>query len=302
MRYMQLRKGPKKVFFLGLLTPICDSIKLFFKGFVVVLFSNEIVFLFAPLLSVFFLMVMWILYPFAFFSKDFYFGVVVFLCVRRLKVYRVLGSGWGSNSKYSLLGSIRGAAQVISYELVLVFVMLVPLVFQSSFSLGSFLWEGFWYGVLVLPLWVLWVVCCVAETNRSPFDFSEGERELVSGFKTEYRSLGFAFLFLGEYGQIIFIRMISILIFFSFGLVLLNVCIGVFCALCFIWFRSTFPRFRYDLLMEWCWVYCLVFVFFFFFCFFFCFWFVFFLFFFFFFFLVFFFFFFFLLFGFCVFL
>ena len=260
MSYIQLRKGPNKVGFLGLFTPIADAVKLFFKHMGVVLKGKEILFILSPVFSVIFLLMVWVLYPF-FESKNlFWYGFVIFMCISRVNVYSVLGSGWGRNSKYSLLGSVRGLAQVISYEVLLVFISFFPVCFQGTYFLYSFLFDGFWYIFWLFPLFVFWLIRCVAETNRSPFDFSEGERELVSGFNTEYGAMEFACLFLGEYGQIIFIRCLGILLFFSWSFSLINLFFGLLLAMGFIWFRSSFPRFRYDLLMELAWCYGLLFV------------------------------------------
>lgn len=154
---------------------------------------------------------------------------------------------------------MRGASQTISYEIVLIFVSLFPLCLCSSFFLHSFLIYKFFFGFWLFSLFFMWLVRAVAETNRSPFDFSEGERELVSGFNVEYGSMGFACLFLGEYGQIIFLRFLRVLLFLSLGWDRLKFVIGVFIALFFIVFRSTYPRYRYDLLMELAWCYCLLF-------------------------------------------
>lgn len=260
MRYIQLRKGPNKVGFLGLFTPVADAIKLFFKHMGMVLNRNEVLFVLSPVFAVVFLFLVWCLYPF-FNSKNlFWYGFVIFMCVRSVKVYCVLGSGWGRKSKYSLLGSVRGLAQVISYEVIFVFISFFPVCFQGSYFLYSFLFKGYWYIFWLFPLFVFWLIRCVAETNRSPFDFSEGERELVSGFKTEYGAMEFACLFLGEYGQIIFISCLGILVFFSWSIRLIKLFFGLFLAIGFIWFRSSFPRFRYDLLMELAWCYGLLFI------------------------------------------
>ena len=261
MRYIQLRKGPKKVGILGLFTPISDAIKLFFKNIGLVLKSKEIIFILSPVFSVVFLFLVWFLYPFFSSNNMFWYGYIIFMCVSSINVYCILGSGWGSNSKYSLLGSVRGLAQVISYEILFVFISFFPLCFQGSFFLFNFISNIYWYGLWLFPLFVLWVVRCIAETNRSPFDFSEGERELVSGFNTEYGAMEFACLFLGEYGQIIFIRCLGILLFFPLHYELINLFFGLVLAVSFIWFRSTFPRFRYDLLMELAWRFGLIFVF-----------------------------------------
>nr|UKA77687.1 NADH dehydrogenase subunit 1 [Platydemus manokwari] len=260
MSYIQLRKGPNKVGFLGLFTPIADAVKLFFKHMGVVLNGNEILFILSPVFSVIFLLMVWVLYPFFESNNLFWYGFVIFMCISSVNVYSVLGSGWGSNSKYSLLGSVRGLAQVISYEVLLVFISFFPVCFQGTYFLYSFLFDGFWYIFWLFPLFVFWLISCVAETNRSPFDFSEGESELVSGFNTEYGAMEFACLFLGEYGQIIFISCLGILLFFSWSFSLINLFFGLLLAMGFIWFRSSFPRFRYDLLMELAWCYGLLFV------------------------------------------
>nr|YP_011013894.1 NADH dehydrogenase subunit 1 [Arthurdendyus triangulatus]WPY71417.1 NADH dehydrogenase subunit 1 [Arthurdendyus triangulatus] len=260
MSYMQLRKGPNKVGFLGLLTPMADAIKLLVKSLALVLNGNELLFWLSPVFSVIFLLLVWFLYPWFGSNNLFWYGYIFFMCISSVNVYCLLGSGWGSNSKYSLLGSLRGAAQIISYEILFVFISFFPLCFQGSFFLHSFLYFGFWYFLWLFPLFVLWVVSCIAETNRSPFDFSEGESELVSGFNTEYGAMEFACLFLGEYGQIIFISSLGILVFFSFGSDFINIFLGLLLAISFIWFRSTFPRFRYDLLMELVWRYGLLFI------------------------------------------
>nr|YP_010175655.1 NADH dehydrogenase subunit 1 [Amaga expatria]QSM34662.1 NADH dehydrogenase subunit 1 [Amaga expatria] len=260
MSYMQIRKGPNKVGFLGLITPICDSLKLIIKNTSFILNSNEIIYWFSPILTVFLLLLGWLVYPIEFSNNTIYYGFLFFLCISSLNVYSTLGSGWGSNSKYSLLGALRGSAQIISYEVLLVFVSLFPFVFHGTFNLHYFSNDGYFYILWIFPIFLIWLISSIAETNRSPFDFSEGESELVSGFNTEYGSFEFAFLFLGEYGSIILISFLSVIIFFSFNNDFINEIIGLFLSFSFIWFRSSFPRFRYDLLMNLAWCNGLIFI------------------------------------------
>lgn len=251
MSYIQQRKGPKKVGFLGLVTPVADALKLMFKVIGKPLKSNYYTYWFSPVISVVLLVLTWFFFPFKNTNISVLYGFIFFLCLRSFKVYRVLGSGWGRNSKYSLLGSLRGAAQTISYEVCLVFISFFPLVILGSYDFADFLDIGF-YRFWLFVLFFLWVIVFVAETNRAPLDFSEGESELVSGFNTEYGAMGFALLFLGEYGQIIFLSFITILVWFPFNIGIVII-FGVFVSLSFIWFRSTYPRFRYDLLMGLAW-------------------------------------------------
>nr|YP_010565472.1 NADH dehydrogenase subunit 1 [Parakontikia atrata]UZA66414.1 NADH dehydrogenase subunit 1 [Parakontikia atrata] len=260
MSYIQLRKGPNKVGFLGLFTPLADALKLLFKSMGLVLNSNELFFYISPVFSVIFLFLVWSLFPFLSSNNLFWYGFILFMCISSVNVYCILGSGWGSNSKYCLLGAVRGLAQVVSYEILFVFISFFPLCFQGTYFLFSFIQINYFYGLWLFPLFFLWVVSCIAETNRSPFDFSEGESELVSGFNTEYGAMEFACLFLGEYGQIIFISCLGIVLYYPFNYVLVNLFLGLILAISFIWFRSTFPRFRYDLLMELAWCFGLIFV------------------------------------------
>nr|YP_009711069.1 NADH dehydrogenase subunit 1 [Bipalium kewense]QGI24379.1 NADH dehydrogenase subunit 1 [Bipalium kewense] len=260
MSYIQLRKGPNKVGFLGILTPVADTVKLVIKTSSIVISSNQLLFFFGPFLAIFVLFLMWSIMPFFFFNNVYFFSLVVFFCLSSINVYSVLSSGWGSNSKYSMLGAFRGVAQVISYEIILIFVGFFPICSHGGYQMFSFFENNFFFLMWFFSLFCVWLVSCVAETNRSPFDFAEGESELVSGFNTEYGALEFAFLFLGEYGQIIFISSLSVLI-FSYGYSGYEyILFGVLLAVGFIWFRSSFPRFRYDLFMEIAWNWGLVFL------------------------------------------
>nr|YP_010736717.1 NADH dehydrogenase subunit 1 [Bipalium admarginatum]WEM34732.1 NADH dehydrogenase subunit 1 [Bipalium admarginatum] len=265
LSYIQIRKGPNKVGFLGLLTPVSDTIKLILKTSSLVSSGNSLLYFFGPFFSIFILFILWSLCPFVYFNNNFFFGLIAFFCLSSLNVYSVLSSGWGSNSKYSMLGAFRGVAQVVSYEIILLFVAFFPICSQGSYNLFDYLYNNFVFGIWLFPLFILWLISCVAETNRSPFDFAEGESELVSGFNTEYGALEFAFLFLGEYGQILFISCLSFLLFFPNFLNLEYIFFGILIAVSFIWFRASFPRFRYDLFMNMAWNIGLIFLFFFFF-------------------------------------
>nr|AJD22377.1 NADH dehydrogenase subunit 1 [Schmidtea mediterranea] len=253
MSYIQTRKGPNKVGFLGLATAFADALKLLVKGFGVVSVSSRLLFSFSPLLTVYILFFVWCLLPLSTAYVCSSLGFLIYLCFNSLNVFSVLGSGWSCNSKYTLLGSIRGASQVISYEALLLLVLIFPLALSYSLSFLVFCYFGYWYLLLFFPLSVLFLVVGLAETNRSPFDFSEGESELVSGFNTEYGSMEFACLFLGEYGQIVFICIIWFLLYCSTSIFFLNMVGGILISFSFILFRSTFPRFRYDLLMNLAW-------------------------------------------------
>jgi len=177
---------------------------------------------------------------------------LIILCLSSLSVYIILFSGWARNSKYSLIGSIRGAAQKISYEISLIFIILFPCCFKFSLNLNLFLSKGFKIGILVFPLFFVWLIKCIAELKRAPFDFAEGESELVSGFNTEYSALQFAFFFLGEYGMILFLSFLSVILFFP-GSIILNTLLGLNIRFFIILVRASFPRLRYDLLNILAW-------------------------------------------------
>lgn len=215
LRYSQSRKGPNKVRFLGLLQPIADAIKLIIKNYGSLSFVGFFDFFFFPLWRLIMMMFFWVvMFPVVrYFS--FYYGILLIIVFLRLNVFPVLGSGWRSKRKYALLGAIRGAAQSISYEVALVFTLIFILFFilqnQNVYSFSSFL------GFLFPVVFFLWLVVIICETNRAPFDFAEGERELVSGFNVEYGSFPFALLFLAEYGMILFLSVFTGIFFFSFG-------------------------------------------------------------------------------------
>nr|AVJ52648.1 NADH dehydrogenase subunit 1 [Augocoris gomesii] len=254
--YIQLRKGPNKVGLLGLLQPFSDGLKLFFKEQTFPYKSNFLIYYFSPIFMLLLSMSLWCLYPMLVNMYNFGYGFLFFMCCTGLGVYGTLLSGWSSNSNYALLGSLRSVAQTISYEVSMAFIMICLIIFVFSFNLIDFMLyqEYIWFIFFSFPLFFCWLSSCLAETNRSPFDFSEGESELVSGFNVEYSGSGFAFIFLSEYMNIIFMSMLTVVMFlgcdlFSFVFYLKVVSIIYW----FIWVRGTLPRFRYDKLMYLTW-------------------------------------------------
>lgn len=250
--YIQFRKGPKKVSYLGLLQPIGDGFKLILKELGTPKMAKIILFWISPILSFLLMVLAWSLFPSPFSFYSLKLGVVFFLCIASLQVYTLLGSGWGSNSKYALLGSIRGAAQTISYEVSLIFIIFFPCRLEFNYNLLAFLDKSYRYILILFPIFLIWFVSCLAETNRAPFDFAEGESELVSGFKVEFGAFEFACLFLSEYGNILLMSFLTAILFFPTSL-LTFIVFGSFFSFGFIWMRGCLPRFRYDFLMDMAW-------------------------------------------------
>nr|YP_010241744.1 NADH dehydrogenase subunit 1 [Strombus pugilis]QTI82432.1 NADH dehydrogenase subunit 1 [Strombus pugilis] len=261
LSYIQIRKGPNKVGLAGLPQPIADAAKLLTKEIAKPTMANYSPYFIAPIFSFILALLLWQLYPSSYSLGYFKWGILFFLCVSALNVYGTLLAGWSSNSKYALLGSLRAIAQTISYEVSMALILLFPLFIVGSFSFIEIKESQnlIWLGFLMLPVSFIWYTTCVAETNRAPFDFAEGESELVSGFNIEYGAAGFALIFLAEYANILVMSLFSALLFFGAeNLVfvsndLIFMLKVLFFAFAFIWVRGSYPRFRYDLLMGLTW-------------------------------------------------
>nr|YP_009564048.1 NADH dehydrogenase subunit 1 [Puerulus angulatus]QAX91411.1 NADH dehydrogenase subunit 1 [Puerulus angulatus] len=254
--YIQIRKGPNKVGFLGILQPFSDAIKLFTKEQTTPTLSNFFVYYMSPVFSLFISLLVWAVSPYEVGLMNFELGVLFFLCCLSLGVYSTMSAGWASNSKYSMLGSLRAVAQTISYEVSLALILLSFLFLTGGFSFELFnlYQEKMWFLWFTLPLSLIWFASCLAETNRTPFDFAEGESELVSGFNTEYSSGGFALIFMAEYASILFMSLLFSLLFLGAGFFSVSLYVKVVSmAFVFIWVRGTLPRLRYDKLMHLAW-------------------------------------------------
>nr|AJG02536.1 NADH dehydrogenase subunit 1 [Pararge aegeria] len=254
--YIQIRKGPNKVGVLGLLQPFSDAIKLFTKEQVYLNYSNYIYYYFSPVLSFMLSLMIWMVIPYYFNLIVFNLGILFFLCCMSLGVYTVMISGWSSNTNYSLLGGLRGVAQTISYEVSLILIMMSSIILIMDFNLMKFMdyQKLIWFIYMMLPLSFCFLSSLMAEVNRTPFDFAEGESELVSGFNVEYSSGGFALIFLAEYSSILFMSLLfSIMYMGGYNLSLLFYLKMIMISFLFIWVRGTLPRYRYDKLMYLCW-------------------------------------------------
>nr|CDN96565.1 NADH dehydrogenase subunit 1 [Cherax quadricarinatus] len=254
--YIQIRKGPNKLGILGLLQPFSDAIKLFVKEQNSPVVSNFLPYYLSPVFGLFIALILWSVIPYDLGLVDFDMGMLFFLCCLSLGVYPLLSAGWASNCKYSLLGSLRAVAQTISYEVSLALILLsyVFLVGSFSFMELSYYQESMWFVWLTFPLSMVWLGSCLAKMNRTPFDFAEGESELVSGFNTEYSSGGFVLIFMAEYVSILFMSGVSTLLFLGGSVLSLGFYMKlVMVSFTFIWVRGTLPRLRYDKLMYMAW-------------------------------------------------
>ena len=254
--YIHIRKGPNKVGFIGLLQPFRDAIKLFSKEQTFPLISNLGLYYISPIINLFLRLLLWICVPFYSVNLNFNLSVLFFLRISRLRVYTIILAGWSSNSNYAILGRLRSVAQTISYEVSLVLILISFLFLILRFDIIDLekIQEYLWLVFLIFPLCLIWIVSSLAETNRTPFDFAEGESELVSGFNVEYRRGGFAIIFLAEYARILFIRIICRILFlggniYRFYFFLKIVVIAFF----WVWVRGTLPRYRYDKLIYLAW-------------------------------------------------
>nr|APX40251.1 NADH dehydrogenase subunit 1 [Psylliodes circumdatus] len=254
--YIQIRKGPNKVGFLGLIQPFSDAIKLLSKEQNYPLMSNFNLYYACPLLNLFLALLLWFCMPFFSVNLNFNFSILFFLSISSLSVYTIMLAGWSSNSNYSLLGSLRSVAQTISYEVSLILILMSFLFLILSLNLiDLYLYQEYiWFIFMLFPLCLMWIVSSLAETNRTPFDFAEGESELVSGFNVEYSSGGFVMIFLAEYGNILFMSMLSTLLFLGANLMSFMFFMKlVFVSFFWLWVRGTLPRYRYDKLMYLAW-------------------------------------------------
>nr|YP_010309716.1 NADH dehydrogenase subunit 1 [Cissites auriculata]UMR54833.1 NADH dehydrogenase subunit 1 [Cissites auriculata] len=254
--YIQIRKGPNKVGFNGILQPFGDAIKLFTKEQTFPFMSNFNVYFMSPLMNLSLSLMLWMCMPFLTVFLNFDLSCLFFLTVSSLGVYMLMLAGWSSNSSYALLGSLRAVAQTISYEVSLALILMSFLFLILSINILDFIYiqKYIWLIFLMFPLTLMWLVSALAETNRTPFDFAEGESELVSGFNIEYSSGGFAMIFLAEYSSILFMSMISTLMFlggdlYTFWFFIKLTLVSFF----WVWVRGTLPRFRYDKLMYLAW-------------------------------------------------
>nr|ACZ98985.1 NADH dehydrogenase subunit 1 [Sceloporus hunsakeri] len=260
--YMQLRKGPNIVGPYGLLQPIADGVKLFTKEPIRPSSSSPTLFILTPTMALFIAMLIWIPIPMPQALTDMNLGLLFMLAMSSIAVYTILWSGWASNSKYALIGALRAVAQTISYEVTLGIILLSIVILTGGFSLKSLLLtqENTWLLFTSWPLMMMWYVSTLAETNRAPFDLTEGESELVSGFNVEYAGGPFALFFLAEYANIMMMNTLSCILFlsptltqqpetFTTNLMLKTTLLTIG----FLWIRASYPRFRYDQLMHLIW-------------------------------------------------
>jgi len=266
MGAIQMRRGPNVVGFGGLLQPLADGAKLFAKETIIPNNSNEQLFLIAPFMALFLSIISWGVIPFGegLFLCDISLGILYIFAISALNVYSLLFAGWSSNSKYSYLGSIRSAAQMISYEISIGFTCLIVIISAGSYNLSKIILmqKLIWFIVPLFPIFIIFYISILAETNRHPFDLPEAESELVSGYNVEYSSMPFAQFFLGEYANMLLMSTFGAILFFGGWffdilfflpepiLLSLKICLGV---LYFIFNRALFPRFRYDQLMSLGW-------------------------------------------------
>nr|ALO77002.1 NADH deshydrogenase subunit 1 [Psilothrix sp. PSI01] len=253
--YIQIRKGPNKVGFIGILQPFGDAIKLFTKEQVFPYMSNLNLYFFSPVINLFLSLLLWMCMPFYFLFLNFNFALMFFLIVSSLSVYTIMIAGWSSNSNYAMLGSLRSVAQTISYEVSLALILICFLFMILGFNFYLFMkyQKYIWFLFLYFPLCLMWFVSSLAETNRTPFDFAEGESELVSGFNVEYSAGGFALIFMAEYASILFMSMMCSMIFLGEILILEFFFKSFIFSFLWIWVRGTLPRYRYDKLMGMAW-------------------------------------------------
>nr|QJS52208.1 NADH dehydrogenase subunit 1 [Gondwanalimnadia sp. MT-2020] len=253
--YIQLRKGPNKVGPSGLLQPFSDAVKLFTKEQNYPFQANMLAFSLSPILSLFLALLIWVTLPSSYNLWSMSMSGLLLICIMSMNVYSILISGWSSNSKYPLLGALRGVAQTISYEVSLALILISFFIIFKSFDLSKFnlYQQNCWLVCLAPSLSLIWFTSSLAETNRTPFDFAEGESELVSGFNTEYSSGGFALIMLAEYTSIIFMSMLFSHMFLGGMSSNFFMAKLAFIIYLFVWARGTLPRFRYDKLMNLAW-------------------------------------------------
>jgi NADH-quinone oxidoreductase subunit H len=267
---MQLRKGPNVVGPFGLLQPFADAIKMLMKETIIPSGANRLLFLAAPMLTFLLAMLAWAVIPVqdGWAIADINVGILYLFAISSLGVYGIIIAGWASNSKYAFLGALRSAAQMVSYEVSMGFVIVTVLICVGSLNLTEIVraQESLWFVIPLFPMFVIFFISTLAETNRAPFDLPEGESELVAGFFVEYSSMAFALFFLGEYANMILMSALTTILFLGgwhapfgtepftwipgFVWFALKVC---FCLFVFIWVRATFPRYRYDQLMRLGW-------------------------------------------------
>jgi NADH-quinone oxidoreductase subunit H len=268
--WMQLRKGPNVVGPFGLLQPFADGAKLFLKETIIPAGSSRFLFIFAPMLTFILSLVAWAVIPFdaGWVLADINVGILYLFAISSLGVYGIIIAGWASNSKYAFLGALRSAAQMVSYEVSMGFVIVSVLLIVGSLNLSDIVekQKTVWFFIPMFPMFVIFFISALAETNRAPFDLPEAEAELVSGYNVEYSAMTFALFFLGEYANMILMSGMTAVLFLGgwlppMDIAPFNLIPGViwfalkiaFVLFCFLWVRATFPRYRYDQLMRLGW-------------------------------------------------
>nr|YP_008475612.1 NADH dehydrogenase subunit 1 [Fulvia mutica]BAN79057.1 NADH dehydrogenase subunit 1 [Fulvia mutica] len=248
----QLRHGPNKPSLKGFVQAVADGVKLVSKGLVVPGKANFGLFVMSPIILFVLSFSLWLIFPSMSPGVYLKFGILFFISVSACNVFGLILAGWSSNSTYSMLGAMRAVAQSISYEVVMTTLLLCPLLFIPSFDLKK-VSDGVGLLAVGLELFFLWFVSILAETNRAPFDFVEGESELVAGYHVEMGGFLFALIALSEYGSMVFMSVVSVSLFFGkVGPFLMSV-LAVLISMGFVLVRATLPRYRYDMLMDFCW-------------------------------------------------